>query len=74
MQFLIKSVFSATNDDLQKDEGEITLGELLRFIDIWFFLATTAGYPRRAYFSRHPVMLAWGAPYRVNQWMSINLS
>ena len=70
MKYVEDVILKSTNDNLPPEQNEITLGELLRFIGIWFFLATTAGFPRREFFSTYPVNPKHGAPYRVTQWMS----
>ena len=45
-------IIPATNTSLREDnERETTIGEFLRWIGIWFFLATTSGYRRRDYWS-----------------------
>ena len=70
--YLENTILKATNKNLDAGVLEVTMGELLRFIGIWLFLATTAGFPRRDYFSKQPVHFLYGAPYRVNMWMSRN--
>ena len=70
IRFLENTILKNTNMNLAQDADEITLVELLRFIGIWFFLATTAGFPRKDFFSKFPVNAMHGAPYRVNHWMS----
>ena len=72
MEYLEEHILKATNKNLDPGVTEISLGELLRFFGIWFFLATTAGFPRRDYFSKTPVNFLNGAPYRVNMWMTRN--
>ena len=49
--YLENTILKATNKNLDAGVLEVTMGELLRFIGIWLFLATTAGFPRRDYFS-----------------------
>ena len=54
------------NKQMEKEnERKTTFGELLRFIGLWFFLATTAGHPRRDFWSSFPINPRSGAPYRV---------
>ena len=72
MSYLVQCILKETNKNLEPDIAEVSLGELLRFIGIWFFLATSAGFPRRDYFSKTQVNFLNGAPYRVNIWMSRN--
>jgi hypothetical protein len=68
--YLENVILKATNEDIG-DEPLVTFGELLRFIGIWFFLATTSGHGRREFWSTHPVVPRVGAPYRC-QWMTRN--
>ena len=68
--YLENIVLRATNENIEDENGEVTFGELLRFIGIWFFLATTSGFPRRDFFSSHPISVKCGATYRVNMYMS----
>ena len=70
--YLDNTILEATNENLEAEVLEVTMGELLRFIGIWLFLATAEGFPRRDYFSKQPVHFLYGAPYRVNMWMSQN--
>ena len=72
MKYLEEVILENTNKNLPIDQKEISLGELVRFVGIWFFLSTVAGFPRRDFFSKYPVNVMHGAPYRVNQWMSRN--
>ena len=68
--YLENVILPATNNNIEDEIGDVTFGELLRFIGIWFFLATTSGFPRRDFFSSFPVSVKSGAPYRVNMYMS----
>ena len=70
--FLFDVILKATNKTLNGEQKEITKGELLRFIGIWLFMATTSGFPRRDYFSKREVNVFSGAPYRVHVWMTKN--
>ena len=67
--YLENIVLRATNENIKDENGEVTFGEVLRSSGIWFFLATTSGFPRRDFFS-HPISVKFGAPYRVNMYMS----
>ena len=69
-KYLEEVILKATNIQVEDEMGDVTFGELLRFIGIWFFLATTAGFARRDFFSSHSVDVKTGAPYRVNMYMS----
>ena len=68
--YLEDVVLGATNSKIEDEIGDISFGELLRFIGLWFFLATTSGFPRRDFFSSFPVSVKSGAPYRLNEYMS----
>ena len=69
-KYLEEVILKKTNETIEDEIGEITIGELLRFLGIWFFLATTSGFARREFFSTYAVNVRTGAPYRVNQYMS----
>ena len=50
--------------------SRVTYGEFLRWIGIWFLMATVIGPPREAFFSLKPIDPFLGAPFRVNEYMS----
>ena len=68
--FLEQVILKATNKNIENETGDIIFGELLRFIGIWFFLATTSGFAHREFFSSFPINARTGAPYRMNMYMS----
>ena len=68
MTWLKEVLLVMTNNNI---EGKpLTFGELLRFIGIWFFMATTAGFGRREFWSEREISIRTGAPYRLKHWMS----
>lgn len=52
--------------------GEVMYGEFLRFLGIWFLIATIEGPSRRDFFSSSLISIFSGAPFRVNELMSRN--
>jgi hypothetical protein len=54
---------------LQK-EREAGMGEMLRFIGIWFYMATFKGFTRNQFWSVKEIDHFDGAPVRLNDWMS----
>ena len=52
--------------------AEITYGEFLRYLGLWFFMATCSGFSRAEFFSTTEINCRTGAPYRLNCWMSAN--
>ena len=70
--YLFNVILKATNTNLDNGEIEITKGEMLRFIGIWFFMDTTSGFPCQDYFSEKEVNVYSGSPYCVHMWMSCN--
>ena len=57
-----------TKENLEDDK--FSLGELLRYLVIWFFMATTLGCDRESFWSMKEGSRESGAPYRSNGWMS----
>jgi Transposase IS4 len=57
-----------TNDNL--DDQKITYGEFLRWIGLWFIMATTEGCQRRDFWASANISMYAGAPYRFNDLMS----
>ena len=67
---LIKSVIiKETNKHLEKN---ITYGEFLSWIGLWFFMATTTFGDRREFWSSKAIDAFEGTPYRFNDFMSRN--
>jgi hypothetical protein len=48
----------------------VTCGEFLRWLGLWFLMATTSGCDRRAFWSLDAVDQFGGAPFRLNDLMS----
>lgn len=71
-RYLEDIILNSTNKNLEENCVEITFGELLRFIGLWFFLSTTSGFSRIDFFSSLTINEKFGAPYRLNQYMSRN--
>ena len=68
VSYIKETVLEETNKNL---EGEpLTWGEFLRWLGLWFFMATLSGFSRREYFSTVEINNNSGAPYRLNCWMS----
>lgn len=73
MAFLTQTIIGKTNENLKKKQKEATtLGEFLRFLGLWFFMATLSGYAKRQYWSTSEVNEFDGAPYRLHKYMSYN--
>lgn len=53
-------------------EEKITYGEFLKWLGLWFFMATTQFQSRRDFWSIKPISMFDGAPYRFNDIMSRN--
>jgi hypothetical protein len=72
LKYFIENVILAeTNKSLGEDGMPITYGEFLRWIGILLFMSTLSGFKRRDYWSLTPINLYSGAPYRLNDWMSL---
>ena len=56
----------------KKLEYTLDIGEWLRFLGIILFMSTSNCCQRRDYWSSRPVNIEYGAPYRFNDWMSLN--
>ena len=72
IDYLMEVLLVQTNERLEKVGRRLTLGELLRWIGLWYYMATFKGYNRSDYFSSRPIDDFDGAPVRLNQWMSRN--
>jgi Transposase IS4 len=55
----------ATNKELN-DDNQLTYGEFLRWLGLWFVMATTEGCQRRDFWSTTPISMYEGAPFRFN--------
>ena len=68
-------ILPATNRKLASNNYvELSYGEFLTFIGIWFLMATqkVGGCSRRDYWSEEPISHWNGAPFRLNSYMSRN--
>ncbi len=59
------------NETNKMIESDITIGEFMQFIGILLFMSTVSGFSRREFWSSSPIDIEAGAPYRLNQWMSL---
>jgi Transposase IS4 len=50
----------------------LTIGEFKRFIGLFFLMSTTEGFFRRDFWSRLPINMFRGAPYRFHEYMTRN--
>ena len=71
-RFLQDIILKQTNDAMHPSESLITYGELLRFIGVWFQMATTTFENRRDFWSTKAVSRHEGAPWRLNDVISRN--
>ena len=65
--FLEDVILKETNKHVTE---KISIGEMLRWLGIWLFMATISGFNRRDFWSMKNVEREEGAPYRFNDWMS----
>jgi hypothetical protein len=52
--------------------GSIHYGEFLRWIGLWFLMATIQGPARHEFWKLDPINIFAGAPFRLNEYMSRN--
>ena len=68
---LFDIIVNATNSNLEKENlPPIEFGELLKFIGLWLFMATTSGYSRRQFWSVSEIHPFDGSPYRFHSFMT----
>jgi hypothetical protein len=72
LNYLLDVLLVQTNERLKDVGRQLSLGELLRWIGLWFYMSTFKGYSRSDFFSSKPIDDFDGAPVRLNQWMSRN--
>ena len=79
IQFMKETVIPATNNRIEG--GNLSEGEFLRYLGIWFLMATVAsGVDKRAFWSDDPVNPFLGSPFRFNgvmpytRWIAITFS
>ena len=70
MQWMEDVLLQETSKNLEGPP--VTKGEFLRWMGLWFFMATCAGFSKQQYFSATEINNKTGAPYRLNEWMSRN--
>ena len=64
-------ILDETNDNLEKEDANpIDFGELLKFLGLWFFMATISGCSRRQFWSVLEIHPFEGAPYRFHSYMT----
>eukprot|EP00559_Dactyliosolen_fragilissimus_P002711 CAMPEP_0184872744 /NCGR_PEP_ID=MMETSP0580-20130426/41459_1 /TAXON_ID=1118495 /ORGANISM="Dactyliosolen fragilissimus" /LENGTH=665 /DNA_ID=CAMNT_0027375583 /DNA_START=1012 /DNA_END=3007 /DNA_ORIENTATION=+ len=65
---LIETIIEQTNKKL---DSPTNMGEFMRWIGIWLLLSTLSGYKRSDFWSMKPIELYEGAPYRLNEFMTL---
>jgi Transposase IS4 len=71
LDFLHEVLLKKLNENLEREKERIIgLGEILRYIGIWFYMATFAGFTRQQFWSANEIDDFQGAPVRLNSWMS----
>ena len=68
--FVINTILAQMNKEIQG--AAVQYGEFLRWLGLWFLLATIQGPSRRDFWSSMPIDPFEGAPFRLNEWMSRN--
>ena len=68
--YLVDVLLAQTNSQLKNESFKITYGELLRYLGMWFHMATTNFENRRDFWSTKPINSYNGAPWRYNEVMS----
>ncbi len=69
VSFVKDVMLVAMNDEL---EEKVSYGEFLKWLGLWFVMATTHFDARRDFWSTQPIKMLVGAPYRFNDIMSRN--
>jgi len=67
VEFVEDVILPATNDNLKM---QLTYGEFLRWIGLWFLIATTSGHNRHDFWSINEIDRFSGAPFWLNDLMS----
>jgi len=68
-KYIMETLLPATNQTLDS-KPHVTYGEFLRWIGIWFLIATTEGSQRHEFWSVKDVDRFSGAPFRLNDLMA----
>jgi len=69
-QFIIDVILKLVNKTIKS--GEVSYGEFLRFLGVFFMMSTIVGPARRDFFKQDSAQRCDGAPFRVNDIMSRN--
>jgi hypothetical protein len=67
-EFVQQTILVETNKEIVGEP--VQYGEFLRWLGLWFLMATLVGPRRRDFWSSMPVDDFEGAPFRLNRWMS----
>ena len=67
-EYILEVILPETNKSLQGKD--VSYGEFLRFLGIWFLMATLQGFQRRDFWSSKTITVYDGAPYRFGSFMS----
>ena len=69
--WLEKVLLAKTNEELTEwGEKPLFLGELLRYLGIWFLMACFKGFSVADFWSQREINIEFGAPYRFHCFMS----
>ena len=66
-EFIRNVILKNTNKHLQK---QVTYGEFISWVGLWFLMATTTFGDCREFWSRKAIDAFEGTPYRFNDFMS----
>ena len=66
-QYLERVILPVTNKFIEGKKA--TIGELLRFIGLWFYMASFQGFSRSKFWSQEEIDDFDGTPVRFHQWM-----
>ena len=66
-EYIIKVIIKETNKHLK---NQLTYGEFISWVGLWFFMATTTFGDRREFWSSKAIEAFEGTPYRFNAFMS----
>ena len=67
-EFVQQTILVETNKEIVGEP--VQYGEFLRWLGLWFLMATLMGPRRRDFGSSAPVDEFEGSPFRLNRWMS----
>jgi hypothetical protein len=71
-EFLKDVILKQTNQKMMDEQEtvELTIGELLRYIGLWFYMSSMTFDSRRDFWSSENSTMFEGCPVRLNEWMS----